>query len=704
MKLSGKIKSHPFLLLLWIPFLVSLLRLIDLGSFHSIGLPVLGHCPPPLLPTFWQTVLFYAYSAFFTFLLFSVILAGWYLIGYRWLAALIGRAGLTHRRQRFVLGLWAAVIIYCAWTFGARLLIIPVLPDLLLIPLYLFLAIVLTMVYLWLRKTEETGNLFAATAAAVAALFIFRLLFYSADRTFLTPLTRKNFPAAAGALLVSAAAGLLIFFPLKRRFTSFAAGRNVPRFLRRALSWCLAFLLIFNLAGFLVEKMRSSPDSRTLASRSGLNVNVLFVLFDTLRADHLGCYGYERLTSPAVDALAREGVLFQNCYAQASWTKPSIASILTSLYPTMHGSQLTEDILPGELSTLPEVLRENGYVTCGITTNPVTKAVFNYHQGFDFFDDFLTRSRIFSVAVRHLPFAGAIRKLSGRYFDFRDGNRADSVVRRVLPWLRRHRDQNFFLYLHFMDTHTPYNMPEAYRELFSPATDDTDSRNLALYDGEIRFADDHLKKILDELDELGISDRTLVIVTSDHGEAFGEHGDRLHGHTIYQHQVRIPLILSGPGVPRGRTVAAAVRSIDIAPTILEILGIRSVPKSEGVSLLPLIEGESEIPSSEFVFIEERTWGNVYVLKGIIRNSRWKLILTEKSKFLEEGEEGKFELYDLAADPEELKDLIGEKPEIFEALKERFDWYTDYVERNRVHTERREQDADTLQQIKALGYI
>ena len=322
--------------------------------------------------------------------------------------------------------------------------------------------------------------------------------------------------------------------------------------------------------------------------------NVLVYLVDTLRADHLGCYGYERDTSPNLDALAADGALFERCYAQAPWTRPSVATLFVGLIYSFHGATKISGLVP-ELETMAEHFLASGYQTAGFISNAqIHSKGLNFEQGFTQF-----------VAIE----------------DELGASRAHSVHERVLPWLEQYRDAPFFLYVHTLDPHAKYDPPEETLGAFgsnqyegrltpkltgsknladaSPLTDEEFEYVRALYDEEILYSDLEFGRLIARMKELDLYENTTIIVLSDHGEEFYEHGDWGHGGRLWQSLLHVPLIVKPAGEDRlrGLRVDDDVRLIDLYPTLSDLcdLGETGHPL-HGVSLLPLLrEDEFEHP-------------------------------------------------------------------------------------------------------------
>ncbi|MEZ5331659.1 MAG: sulfatase [Thermoanaerobaculia bacterium] len=300
----------------------------------------------------------------------------------------------------------------------------------------------------------------------------------------------------------------------------------------------------------------------------GRRPNLILVSVDTLRADHLGTYGYERETSPFLDALADSGVVFERAFAQVPGTLPSHMSMFTGLYPAQHDVYPPNDVLSTDIETLPEILESHGYRTGGFTEGGYVSGFYGFARGFDSFDDTVTRGN------------RLLERTIGEGLDFLD---------------RVGDDEPFFLFLHTYAVHDPYQPPEEYRPLFwegaVPDTFEPTGPNFvavnrgrrtvtaeevryfeSLYDAGIRYVDDQLQRLWQRLQRDGLSERTLLVVTSDHGEEFLEHGHLVHEQN-YVETTHVPLIVVGPGLPAGTRVGTLVQSIDLAPSLLDLAGL-----------------------------------------------------------------------------------------------------------------------------------
>jgi len=340
--------------------------------------------------------------------------------------------------------------------------------------------------------------------------------------------------------------------------------------------------------------------------------NLLLISLDSCRADHLKCYGYNRDTSPHLDQLAREGVLFENAAAVAPWTRPSHMSMFTSLYPSVHGVESFKSQLGEGVPTLAQCLAESGYATAAFVTGPVLNHYFGFDRGFQLYDDY-TVDRTFKNR-------GSMKRMMKDGTGILDQVVTSPVITDLASkWLKRHSRKPFFLFLHYFDCHSDYVPPPPFDKKFDPdyqgqedgrdiVRRDRDPEKLksisaadlahivALYDGEVAHTDEHVGRVLQLLQELELSEKTLVIVLSDHGEAFLEHGKLGHGNSLYEELLRVPLIMRLPGqIPAGKRVAGNVSQIDLMPTALGLLHLPCPSQIQGLDLSPAILGDEPVP-------------------------------------------------------------------------------------------------------------
>ncbi len=412
--------------------------------------------------------------------------------------------------------------------------------------------------------------------------------------------------------------------------------------------------------------------------------NVVLITIDALRPDHLGCYGYKRATSPNIDKLAQDGVLFTQAISQTSWTAASLMSLLTSTYPSTHKVDDWGLVLDQSLVTLAETLKRKNYVTAwGGGGNWIYKEIPSSGRGFDYFFD---------------------------------APEVEGLIEQILEWMVKFKNKKFFIWVHFFDfPHTPYLPPAPYNELFISAEAGkklpigkgaggkgfipdfavvnhiTDIEYyISQYDGEIAYIDEQLGRILDRLKTLNLDKNTLVIISSDHGESLGEHNYYFqHGYYLYDQLLKVPLIIKGPKIPRGGVIDQQVQMIDIIPTILSFLKIKTDTEVEGISLLPVILGREN--KQIYAFSEVSNGLN---LKSI-RTDGWKLIYN-----LTDDE---YELYDLKNDAEETVNLAGIEKKQFEYLKVILE---EWMNRPRptVTPLKEPLDEQTKDRLRSLGYL
>jgi arylsulfatase A-like enzyme len=394
--------------------------------------------------------------------------------------------------------------------------------------------------------------------------------------------------------------------------------------------------------------------------------NVLLITLDTTRADRLGCYGYEKPTSPRLDALARESVVFDLAIVQAAVTPVSHASILTGLEPYHHGLRVLHGLagnrLEKEQTTLAEVWRKTGAPTAAfVSAFPVT-AAFGLEQGFQHFDeDFPNSSGEGLVSGRGTVNTGQSQR------------RADATTDAAAAWLRSHADVGdpFLMWVHFFDPHDPMILPpEDYmnkrlNSTFRPATDRKADLMRSVYDCEVQYMDAHVGRLLDAFEELGLLKNTIVVVVSDHGEGLGDHNWWTHG-VLYQEQIRVPLIIRVPGIPGGVRVPSMVRAIDLMPTILEEAGVAKAiwPEMDGQSLAEALRAgtlsQPRTAYAESVNMLNYSRNDTTGYRDAKNDKHYCLIDGHRKLIYHQIRPAESEFFDLTADPLELENLAPQK--------------------------------------------
>lgn len=321
--------------------------------------------------------------------------------------------------------------------------------------------------------------------------------------------------------------------------------------------------------------------------------NVLIFMIDTLRRDHMSVYGYERETTPRIAEFAKDAVRFTGHVAASSWTRPSVASLLTSTAPGTHGGESRVSVVRTGLPWLPATLADAGYETQAFMSNPNLLPIWGIGDEFHRLLSFVLANE---VVVEHTKRGEEVHEKLLVADDH-------IVVGNVIQALKMAEGRPWFMYVHTMAPHYPYDPPDTWTSSFSAADAapaDRTQQSIDAYDDEIAYVDNEFGKLMDELKRLDLYDNTLVVLLSDHGEAFAEHDTWMHGSSLYREQLDVPLVIKFPGQRfAGTTVAELVDVVDIAPTILDALGVPPNPRFEGASILPVLE--SGAPSDDAIF-------------------------------------------------------------------------------------------------------
>lgn len=387
--------------------------------------------------------------------------------------------------------------------------------------------------------------------------------------------------------------------------------------------------------------------------------NVLVVLLDTTRADHLSCYGYARATTPTIDALAAEGARYDSIYAQSSLTPVSASTLLTGSQPYRHGVRslfaVGQETLSKDVASLPELWRRSGRRTAGFVSAKPMGAQYGLARGFDSYHDDLS-----ATFARH-----GIERASDA-----PQRPADDTTELVLEWLDQHGREPFGLLVHYFDAHDPSFVPppewlarnvsfalppgltRAGSEARIPALAQPRNR-VDLYDAELRFMDEQFARVLAKLKEQESFEDTLIVVLADHGEAFGEHGFWTHG-ILYEEQLRVPLVLRGPGVPRGAVVSERGRLVDVLPTLAELLDLPAPrERLDGESLARWLR-PGAAGAERDVYAEVRHAAE----DRLRRDTEMYSLRVREWKYIHRPASGRHELYDLSSDPAELRNLYA----------------------------------------------
>ena len=392
--------------------------------------------------------------------------------------------------------------------------------------------------------------------------------------------------------------------------------------------------------------------------------NVLLITIDTLRADHLPAYGYTAVKTPNLDRIAAESVRFARAFAHAPLTLPSHTSILTGRLPISHGVRDNAGYhLENQEITIAELLKSKGYVTSGFVSSFILDSVFNIQQGFDFYYDNFDTAEYQGMDPRAIE---------------RRGGETETELEN---WLDQNSSNKFFSWIHFYDPHDPYDPPEPYRSEYASVP----------YDGEIAYTDSVIGKLIAKLESKKILDRTIIIVTADHGEGLGEHGESRHGFFIYNSTIHVPLLIRFPNGKR-QTVDELVRHIDLVPTILDLVGLQIPSNIQGASLIPVINGKEK---SERYAYSESLYSSLHYGWASLES-----ITSKKYKYIQAP---RMELFDLENDFSEANNLANKNGPLARAmnseLQEIIQKYT-----NKNLQEKGDIDPEIAEKLRSLGYI
>ncbi len=426
--------------------------------------------------------------------------------------------------------------------------------------------------------------------------------------------------------------------------------------------------------------------------------NVIVISIDTLRADHVGCYGYERPTSPTLDNLASEGLLFEDVMSTSPWTLPAHGSLLTGLYPNRHGLKSYNNPLPNSVVTLSEILSKHGFSTAAVVNSFYVSHRYGFNRGFD---DFI-----------YVPGIANLRVTS-------------KVGDEALKCLTKYSSKPFFIFLHYFDVHSDYCSMPWYEELFVRPyhgiangttkqlmsfrrgeinLNQTDAMHLIdLYDAGIRQMDNEIARILSFLKSRKLLGKSLIVITSDHGEEFLDHGGVLHSQTQYQELLHVPIIMCGPGIPRSKRLKNIVSLVDVMPTILSLLCVPKPSSLDGFDLSPLWQQSASQLPRRYLFAEASKDSvtpdqhNIkYDIKRAVRDPRYKLHydrLTEEIK-----------MYDLQNDPLEKIDVASQHPSLLDSMFSQLKSFMAIDEIKPSAPSLPSLSPEEVQRLKSLGYL
>lgn len=430
-------------------------------------------------------------------------------------------------------------------------------------------------------------------------------------------------------------------------------------------------------AYFLFLGPAPTPAGKFRALLSGHKLekpNIVFITLDTTRADRLHCYGNDRVQTPFLDQVADDGILFEQCITPSGLTLPSHSSMMTGLHPTYHGVRINgHTALSQQHTTLAELLGEQGYQCGAFIAAFVLDGRWGLKQGFHHYDDQFDLKKYKRLDLGHVQRGG------------------EEMMDLAIDWMDQHKGKPFFSWIHLYDPHTPYEPPEPFLSRYQ------NGEMSGLYDGEIAYTDTHIGRCLDWLKTNGLEENTILVIMGDHGEGLGDHGEMTHGYYIYDYTVHVPFLMKTPfDSLRGVRVPTQVSTVDLYPTLLEMLNLPVPEAAQGRSLLPLMFGEEPETEAETYAYSESMTPNIQYGWSPLHSLR-----TGKYKYIDAPRP---ELYDLTKDPREHSNLYRRLPQLAEKYKAALKQIMDQTSEGAPEPEAANLDQETLKRLATLGYI
>jgi arylsulfatase A-like enzyme len=566
-----------------------------------------------------------------------------------------------------------------------------------------------TNLYFYIKKEDLSANkFFSGEISFLGAFFVFLICMYYVHTSLISKSILDLISVIATfALFILSLVVFVILNKVVLKSLSRLENFNVLSFFQKSGALIFLLAIISFIPSFyyfytfpLCPYGIAAPEKGSFQNAD--NYNVILITIDTLRADFLGCYGLEKISTPNIDNLSKSGVQFSNTIAQSSLTTPSHSSILTGTYVQTHGSKDNCEYMYDSSFTLAEALKNSGYMTAAfISAFPLQSNCCSTDKGFYVYNDNFSRFETF----KKLKITRVLDKLDLIKVNLIE-QKAEFANSKVLYWLKKNYQKKFFLWIHYYDPHTRYNPPGHYESMYYPdyrgevdgnhhdlkywekmRQEDT-LKMISLYKGEISYVDEQIGILFSELTKLGLMNKMLIVLTSDHGEGLAEHNQYFVHQTLYDHDLRIPLILYNKNsFPEGSVIDEQVQSVDIMPTILDILNIPIPESVEGSSLLNLINN-IKTGWEEVAYSERRQYYSV-------RSPSWKLIQSENDES---------ELYNLEKDQAELTNLFNTKhivsaelSKMLEEWKEK-EKHIDGAKKQKVLTD------EEIKKLRSLGYI
>jgi len=454
------------------------------------------------------------------------------------------------------------------------------------------------------------------------------------------------------------------------------------------------------------KNFKRSPFPEGSVSDPEAGKPIIWIVIDALRPDHLGSYGYHRDTSPALDRFADEGVIFTRFLANSSWTRTATASMLTGRIPTRHRVLCDKHKLPRSVPSVAQQLKKAGYTTLAVVGNGNASSAFGLDRGFDVFED-TTKN------WKGLP-------------------KASQVYEMGLSLLKKHRDKDkLFLFLFVVDPHDPYKPEPPYDNMFMPGyqgkvvhtpkwehnnayPEDVRKKIVALYDGLIRHTDDQTQVFFNKLRKLGFYERSSIFITSDHGEAFGEHGLYKHGYHLYETHLRLPLLVRAPWLKvKGRYSSVYLQQLDLFPTFCQLAGAPVPDDLQGISIVDALKDRSSVPVPRYVLSEYKCYG---IKRTSIRTRAHKLIYqqpADREKFMKTVKKPEllpsvsfdrevFSIFHMLKDPYERKNIWED---VDQKLKNRLlELLKDEIDERKPPKKVKGLDPQLIEELRSLGYV
>ncbi len=594
----------------------------------------------------------------------------------------------------------------------------------------------------WFNKkiSYEKLSLFYISAISFFSIFVIGGLYFNCNRYytkefFTLKSILSNICFIIGVYLISFLIYKILKYSKKNKifnaFTEKLAYKSIKIIIIISLLLIVAFISFYP---------SSSTEIRPIKSIKKPSLNIIFLLVDALRADHLSCYGYSKNTSPNIDQIAKEGILFSNAFANSSWTKPTTATIFSSLYLSSHNVNNVSTGLSEEATILFEPIKKYGYSTGIFSSNNFVAPLYGFDQGVDYFYTFkpsITLRLSIGLIIRKI---GTLNSYTYKVYNiFRKLEQlilsrhivditADGLNRCFLDWIDSLNGERFFAYIHYMEVHGPYTPPPPYDKMFFPSSkvsllkpalkirpvrsafehmpetmsfEEKREFLISQYDGEIRWLDASIGKLIEQLKKKNILDETLIIITADHGEEFFEHSNWGHSsRNLFDELIHIPLIMRYPKkLPPGAKIDALIQQVDLMPTIFDFCDIplSSCKMSQGHSIIPLFKENEKNYINKFV-ISESYKASENNLRRSIRNQKNKLILSNIDSKIE------LLLFDLKNDPEEQINIVESDLTNRTYLLQNLKQFVENLPKYSKFTKSTVMDQETRQRLKALGYI